>query len=286
MELGPLHSGSRVILPSWRRVRRRSSTTNQFEPIRDTAWPLAFEGCRAQPASRSRSAIRRPLRLASRGLYRGENYPDMSEYVVHFTKDVSDTKTAYENIMSILHDGHLRPGQRTFGSAKDFAWLGDMRRVVCFSEVPLPYVSRLARRRSQYGVGFTQKFVSARHGARVWYLDVGSAHEQVWLQLQAERAKLKNPTDPFWGLAACVDRSGFHGCSRYEFEWEREWRVVGPAGLHFGPTDVEFLFIPEEHHSAAHGFFAEFFDEVGMPGFDCPFVDPLWAPDRVMRALT
>lgn len=210
----------------------------------------------------------------------------MSEFVVHFTRDGGKHQTAYDNVMDILYNGHLAPGPKPLGAAKNLEWLGDMRRAVCFSEVPLPYVARIARRRSQYGVGFTQEFVAARLGARVWCLDVGSVHEAVWLELQAQKEAERNLHDNFWGLAACVDRVGvFPSGSRYQFEWEREWRVVGPRGLDFKPTDVQFLFIPEHQHAAARAFFDSFFAQLAGPGFECPFLDPLWPPERVLDEL-
>ena len=208
----------------------------------------------------------------------------MSEFVVHFTK-AAGGRTSYENIMEILYTGHLRPGEQPLGAAKRLEWLGDMRRAVCFTEVPLTCVSRIAKRRSQYGVGFTQEFIAQRLGARVWCLDAGSAHEAVWLALQLEKEAGRNPGDGFWGLAACVDRVGFVNGTRYQFEWEREWRVVGPHGLDFKPDDVRFLFIPEHEHAAARAFFGDFFAQLAGPGFDCPFIDPLWPADRVLAEL-
>lgn len=208
----------------------------------------------------------------------------MSEHVAHFTKEWAGA-SAFRNLMQILYRGKLSPGPSGFGSARNLAWLGDIRRAVCFSETPIPYLGRIAERRSQYGLGFTQKFVAERLGARVWYLDVGSAHEQVWMQIQAEREARMDPNDPFWGLATCVDRAGQHGHRRYEFEWEREWRVVGQHGLEFHVEDVAFLFLPESEHLAADGFFRDFFDRLERPSYQCPFIDPLWPPARIEEAL-
>jgi hypothetical protein len=211
----------------------------------------------------------------------------MSEYVVHFTRDGGKHKTAYDNIQDILYSGHLEPGEKTFGTAKNFGWLGNMRRAVCLSEVPIQHARRLVKRhRSRYGVGFKQKFIAERHGARVWYLDVGSTQEAVWLDLQAQKARERDSEDGFWGLATCVDRVGETEAWRHEFEWEREWRVVGPVGLHFEPSDVEFLFIPEEWQAAAAAFYDDFFGDLGGPGFTCPMVDPLWEPDRILELMT
>lgn len=226
-------------------------------------------------------------------MYRGDDYPDMSEYLVHFTRagdgeaghPGGPKSSAYDNLMSLLYQGHVKPGTKRFGTAKNLAWLGDMRRAACFSEIPLPYVGRIAKRRSQYGVGFHQKFVAANRGARVWYLDTGSAHEAEWLKLQAEKAQQRNPNDGFWGLAGCVDRAGVSDTWRYEFEWEREWRVPGPLGLRFEPSDVAFIFVPEHQRLAAQGFFDSFFASLGGPGYECPYIDPYWPPKKISEAL-
>jgi hypothetical protein len=43
-----------------------------------------------------------------------------------------------------------------------------------------------------------------------------------------------------------VDNPGPYGETRYEFEWEREWRV--PHHLSFNEGDVAFLLAPEHYH--------------------------------------
>jgi hypothetical protein len=231
----------------------------------------------------------------------------MSEYVVHFTKDngarpplpqnasdrtrfyrriEGDRRSPYWNMLAILYEGHLKPGhKRSFGSARHLAWLGDMNHAVCFSEVPFTYLRRITNRYSQYGIAFKQKFLAARLGARVWYLDVGSIHEKVWLDLLANHEARRDPNDNFWGLATCVDRAGYHGGTRYEFEWEREWRIPGPVGLEFTPDDVGFLFLPSELHDAARRFFESAVADNRGPGYFCPYIDARWAPDRIEAAL-
>jgi hypothetical protein len=228
-------------------------------------------------------------------MYRGADYPDMSEYVVHFTKPSEPGTpgrpgaTAYENSLSILYDRHLKPGGKAFGTAADrhlgLGWVGDMRRAVCFSEVPLPYAGRVARRnRSQYGVGFHKDFVVANRGAPVWYLEKGSAHEEAWLLLQAEHAKRRDPAEVFWPLATCVDQVGERWVGR--FDWEREWRIPGPDGLRFKSEDVALLFLPGELHAAARGFFEDAVEENTGPGYFCAYIDPLWQSDQIAAALT
>jgi hypothetical protein len=239
-------------------------------------------------------------------MYRGEDFPDMSEYLVHFTKDTgprpplpadaseharfyrsmrSDTQTAYWNMLDILGEQHLRPGPRSFGTGKNLHWLGDIRRAVCLSETPAAFASRIARHYSAYGIAFTQEFVASRRGARVWYLDLNGLHEQAWTELMSQKEREQNAKDRFWGLATTVDRPGIYPRARYQFEWEREWRIPGAKGLRFAVDDVQFLFIPEDLHDAARGFFADAVANNSGPGYDCPLIDPFWTPDQIETAL-
>lgn len=201
----------------------------------------------------------------------------MSEYVVHFTKD-SDEQSAYQNMMSILGVGELRPGG-SFGAGRGLGALGDSQRCVCLSEVPLGSLKRLVDRRSRYGIAFTQEFLSDRGGARVWYVDKDTAAHEAFEALKKQKLDKFDASDPFWRVTPFVDFPGDYGGTSYRFEWEREWRIQG--SLAFVPDDVSFLFIPEDQHDAARAFFAEAKAENTGPSYICPFLDPLWDLDRV-----
>ena len=121
--------------------------------------------------------------------YRGRpDWRDMSEYVVHFAKDF-DGRDAYTNMLQILGSGHLQPGPAAFGAGRGLDALGDSQRSVSFSEIPLDLLERLVERRSKYGIGFTQKFLVGRGGARVWYLDMEGVAARVW--------RVQDPEGPF-----------------------------------------------------------------------------------------
>ena len=79
----------------------------------------------------------------------GPTWEDMSDYVVHFTKD-SHNSTPYVNSLSILGQGKLEARNR-FGVGKNFQ---SSPKCVCFSEIPLHHIDRLAKRRGSYGIGF------------------------------------------------------------------------------------------------------------------------------------
>ena len=46
--------------------------------------------------------------------------------------------------------------------------------VACLSQIPLHQITRLAERRSSYGLGFTKDFILERGGGPVWYVEQGS----------------------------------------------------------------------------------------------------------------
>jgi hypothetical protein len=207
----------------------------------------------------------------------------MSEYVVHFTKDIPGVTTAYDAQLAILGSREIR-AVTCFGTARNYPALADTQRCACFSEVPLDRLDRIVARRSRYGVGFSQDFLVRAGGARVWYLDnygnPAAGFNQVVNQYLTPQVDISSP---IWGITPFVDFPGFYGSTEYRFEWEREWRV--PGGLRFSTTDVAFLFIPEEYHPQARIFFDEAEVKNYGPSYRCPILDPLWSDDDVQRAL-
>jgi hypothetical protein len=218
--------------------------------------------------------------------YRGHsNWIDMGEFVVHFTRarglPKGDGSRPYWDHLSILWDGCLKPSDRRLGAADSDMRLGDSQRSVCFSEVPLGFVERLAKRRgSPYGIGFTQDFVRSQGAARVWYLDKDEPAAWAFQQVMAAHRANFDASDPFWRLTPLVVQPRLG----YRFEWEREWRLPGHQGLRFTTDDIAFLFIPEKWHSSARGFFDSYAPGTA-PNPDCPFIDPNWDGASIERAL-
>ncbi len=207
-----------------------------------------------------------------------EQWHDMSDYVVHFTKDFN-TKTAYENQLKILHSRVLM-AMSSFGIARKLAPGAVPQKAVCFSEIPLHLISRLAERRGLYGMGFTKQFVLDRGGGPVWYVERHGPAETA-LQHLIGQALSSNSAEmsPIWSLTPFVDSTGDYATGSYRFQWEREWRHLGD--LHFTERDVAFLTIPENLHGAAYGFFANAFHNNTGPAYFCPYIDPGWNLEKV-----
>lgn len=204
-------------------------------------------------------------------------WDDMSPFVVHFTRNTPQ-KTDFENAISILAGRRLEARNR-FGIGKEY---NESQLSICFSEVPLHLISRLAARRGPHGIVFRKEFIVERNGGPIMYAYNRSPQAEALLSLI--RTAVGKPNDPIWRVAPFVDLPGYHGGSPYFFEWEREWRHVG--SLDFKETDPAFLIIPEELHEAARHFFDEAEREDMGPNYRCPFVDPYWGLDKIKRLMT
>lgn len=153
----------------------------------------------------------------------GENSPTwtgMSDYVVHFAKDYQGRK-AYDNMLGILSNRVIR-ARNPFGIARTKAPDIASQKAVCFSEVPLHLLGRLADKRSEYGVGFGKAFVIHRKGNPILY---AYKDQSVATAIQKLVAAFGDDTDsPIWEVTPFIDMQGAYPNGSYFFEWEREWR--------------------------------------------------------------
>lgn len=210
------------------------------------------------------------------------SWEDMSNYVVHFTKDFG-SRSVYENMMGICHSRTIEARNR-FGAARRQAPEALTQESVCFSEIPPHMLERLAERRGPYGIGFSKTFVRSRDVSPVWYLDRGGPLERSLRALIRQALRSPSPaSDDIWTITPFIDVRGSYGLSTYEFEWEREWRHVG--NFSFEVDDVAFLIIPEQLHGMARSFFTNAVRDNLGPGYFCPYIDPYWDRQRVEQAL-
>lgn len=164
-----------------------------------------------------------------------DSWLDMSPFVVHFTTS-SEGRSAYDNSMSIL-SGRTIEARNRFGTGRTF----DVApKSVCFSEIPLHNLARMANKRGSYGIGFRKEFLVQRDGGPIMYAYKDTAQAKA---LRGLVAKAKNqPDDPVWKIAPFVDQPGKYGFAEDFYEWEREWRHVG--NFAFNGTEAAFLIIP------------------------------------------
>jgi hypothetical protein len=212
----------------------------------------------------------------------GENSPawaDMSDYVVHFTKPY-EGKDPYFKMMGILCQ-RIIYARNPFGAWRNKAPDISSQKAACFSEIPLHLLSRLAEKRSEFGIVFKKDFVIHRNGNPVFYAykDQTAANAVKKLVEIAEN----DGTNPIWEVTPFIDAPGVYTSGTYFFEWEREWRKVGD--FKFSTDDVEFLIIPETQHKKAKAFFINAHLENLGPHYDCPLIDAHWEWEKIKPLL-
>ena len=183
------------------------------------------------------------------------------------------------------HAGHPRyrviRARNPFGIARTKAPDIASQKAVCFSEVPLHLLGRLADKRSEYGIGFGKAFVLHHKGNPILYAYKDQPVTQAIHKLVTSAGK--NAASPIWEVTPFIDAPGVYPNGSYFFEWEREWRKIGD--LSFSVDDVPFLIIPEHLHKAAKFFFANAKRENLGPAYECPFIDAHWKREKIAQAL-
>ncbi|MCW2902088.1 MAG: hypothetical protein JWO67_4353 [Streptosporangiaceae bacterium] len=228
---------------------------------------------------------------------------DLSTFVVHFTRDTSDS--AYSNLGNILWQGRLE-ARNVYGMAKGLAArvpeVASTQRAVCFTETPLEHAWMMCSdiegrdvRFNGYGVAFTKTFARRLGANPVWYLDITPGHD--WLTgpinrmvEEAERSAQgwgadSDPaglaTSDILRLTPFIEQMGpLTGGGRKEFWWEREWRHVGD--MQFAATDVVVVFAPEASHETLRTWLR------GNPRYQVrvpAFVDADWGLERMIGTL-
>ncbi|GAA4237633.1 hypothetical protein GCM10022254_50270 [Actinomadura meridiana] len=198
------------------------------------------------------------------------DWRDMSEYLVHLTDEFA--------MNAILRQRAIK-AMKAFGAATNVAGLGDSQQAACLSEIPLDRLDRLVERHGEWGLGFLKSYIRCRNGGPVWYTHRDSdLAEAVFQTVRQAMCGGVDPEDPLWKLTPFIDKTGAWDGGRYEFEWEREWRVLGD--LEFFVGDVEFLIIPEVQQASMQAWWDRNFGEM-MP----PVIDITWEMGRLQAAL-
>jgi hypothetical protein len=213
----------------------------------------------------------------------------MSPWAVHFvgpsTSPLSPDgeKSGYFTVMSILWDGWIKPVDDPHGVAGEIPELAEFNRPACFSEIPLHLLGRLMKTRSEYGIGFSQRFLRSKGGGRLWYVEDDSEPAKALAELvNQHRESDVDLDDPLWKVTPFIDFASTKSVFG-DYLWEREWRV--PGGLRFEPKDVEFLFIPEDLHDKARQFFTDVEVEGSGPAYLCPYIDVRWDREKIAGKL-
>lgn len=199
------------------------------------------------------------------------DWRDMSEYVVHLT--------AAETLTKVLELRALEPAG-PLGTVRNLVEVADSQHAVCLSEIPLDQLDRLVERHGAYGLGFRKTFVRDKGGAPVWYLNRDTPVADLFQEVirEAMHGGIQS-TDSIWKIAPFIENPGSGDWGRYEFDWEREWRVVGK--LTFGNAHIAFLTAPESAHTTLR---ADWLRRVTTSRQPPPLIDLGWDLGRLQSA--
>ena len=212
-----------------------------------------------------------------------EGRTDLSRFVIHLTRDDTDDfdedgASAAENFKTIVEERkiysfqpHCLYSDKIPEKHENKFW------VCCFTEIPLSELHLLTRhikgRRyqlSEYGLVFSREFLISKGAQPAIYIN--SYHKNVWLREAA---------DSIWEIA---ERNDFQNCNiwrilpflnamheRYDFTWEREWRICGD--LAFAPEDIVCVTLPEDGEEELRRKFL---------GRGVPVISPGWSTERIV----
>ena len=108
------------------------------------------------------------------------DWTDMSEYLVHLTGSA-------DALASIIHDRTLE-ARSAFGAVRNHERVAPTQQVVCFSEIPLDHLGRLAIKHGRYGLAFYKPELRAAGAVPVWYLERGTPIQRRMFELVREAA--------------------------------------------------------------------------------------------------
>jgi hypothetical protein len=180
---------------------------------------------------------------------------DVSRFVVHLTRDdrgdFPGGQKARDNFLSILDAKEIRAYLPHCVHRQKILKLSDGRqenfKVACFTEVPLSQIRYLVGtipgrqiELSSYGFVFNKKFLIEKGAQPALYINSygPNTHLREAVDLVYDLAVKKKFSGRIWRLLPFV--SAMH--EKYDFTWEREWRVLG--SLVFKLTDLVCVILP------------------------------------------
>lgn len=200
--------------------------------------------------------------------------PDLSPYLVHLTRDLSDGSSARDNLVSILNDRCIEARNPHGLAVPHLPHIGiddpqflECQRVVCFSETPLEHLSGLVDpgiwRKYHfrgYGLAFEKQQLVDRGANPVWYLNGFRGNGFRWLsksvnaliddQLRDENSNLapnRFEESEIARLTPYIEvmgewPTGYGGTLKKDFSFEREWRIKGD--FRFEEDSVAAIIVP------------------------------------------
>jgi hypothetical protein len=189
---------------------------------------------------------------------------DISRFVIHLTRDHGDKalaeileentyRSARSNLISILkgrkveaRNAHCLHGKKLNGVPQD---IQNQFKVVCFTEIPLHQIHQVIGHIEgrdiefqPYGLVFRKRFLIEKGAQPAIYINSyqGNMFHRVGADALFARASADNFNDFSWRLLPLLN--AMH--EKYDFTWEREWRVCGDFA--FDVSDIVCLILPAE----------------------------------------
>ncbi|WP_420122378.1 abortive infection system antitoxin AbiGi family protein [Nakamurella sp.] len=206
----------------------------------------------------------------------------MSDYLVHMTH--ADLATGRQNLLSIIRQGRVNHSLAPTGTCRNVPGVPSQY-TTSFSEIPMGYLDRLIERHGRYGVGFRRTAVIDAGGSPVWYLPPTSPAQRVFQEAYFRgRGGDIDYQDPIWQCSPFIDNPANGGSWRFEWQWEREWRVLGP--FDFDAASVALIFAPEDDHGQldAEISYQLTGDCEGWWG-ESIFIDPHWSIEVIQQVI-
>ena len=210
---------------------------------------------------------------------------DYSEYLVHLTRSLNGN-TSGQVLLQILRSYEVK----CFKSHCLFStWLDVLPaefqhrfNVACFSESPLEFVGDLVSpvqgRKVQlepYGIAVKKEVAISAGGNPALYTNRPTADvlQNIWRLLVSQ----KNWED----LSGLMPFVSLMERGRYDFHWEREWRV--PGGLPITPDNVAFIVCSERDIPWLKDSVRYYQLEAWLK---VPMIDASWGPERLIQEVS
>ena len=211
-----------------------------------------------------------------------EGRNDLSRFVIHLTRDDREDfeggASAADNFSAIVSDRTIHAYRPHCLHEKRIPKKYKQElSVCCFTEAPLSELHLLTRRipgrhiqLSEYGLVFSREFLVSNKAQPALYINSYGGNS--WLREAADKVcDIAEDHDfrrgKLWRLLPYLN--AMH--ERYDFTWEREWRVLGD--LKFAPKDIVCIILPENNEEE----WKRKFLRRGVP-----VISPGWSTERIV----
>ncbi|HTQ39422.1 MAG TPA: hypothetical protein VMJ32_10355 [Pirellulales bacterium] len=214
-----------------------------------------------------------------------EHREDVSRFMIHLTRDDSNEwkgggGTARQNFLDIYRQRTILALRAHCLHAWKMTSSQEMKcRVACFSAMPLSSIKHIAKPiqcrqigLEPYGFVFKRNFIIEKGGQEVTNVNSYAGNDAVRASYDRafEIAAKNNFTGKLWRQLPFVSAMN----ERYDFFWEREWRVLG--NVEFIYSDLVCVILPEDSNGPL---------KFGLAQKGISWISPEWGLERIVEEL-